>query len=246
MSSDQQPELRPATPAAAGRTGFPTFWTHPATVVGAVGVILLIVTTLALLALRRDSSSAAPRGGDATNSTASPSGGSVSAPTVPMLPMSAPPGGARPGGGASGKAGAGADGGQDDGPQGTNPPRDATTTPPRPQQAPRSGSLTLAHKGSTDLDDSDGKADVVVHRNDIGTKEDGQFAVWSGSASPSPAQCASAGGWVTSVPADQVSKGRFLCVSTTAGRSAVVKFTAVEKNPGGKLDRVTFDFKVWS
>jgi hypothetical protein len=237
------------------RSGFQGFWTHPATVVGAVGIMLLMVTALAMLALRRDSSAAgqtvAGEGGSAPSASATPNS---SGPLLPMTP-------AVPGSG-NGQAAGNSTGGNGKAPDG-----DGTTDGSTPTKALKPGAVfakgtvaltTSSSQNAVDLDvaqagglvgtETDTKPEAVLTKKLIRAKGAASLAVWQGSSAPSRTQCLaiSAGDRTDTVLAEQVSTGASLCLQTSEGRPGVLTFTSVETKGGsGKLESIRFTYTIW-
>jgi hypothetical protein len=268
MSSEHDPYQTPSpgqaqttAPSVSGRPGVAGFWTHPATVVGAAGVVLLLVTTLAIVALRSTVGGAPAVGsgrspgseGGAVPINGSPS---VKAP-VGAIPNGGPAAGSGSVGGGAGTA-PGAQGGTTGAQTGRTPSSEA---PPSTATAPdvtyrelRSGKLTLVATEQADLDtgttaseevSSSGRPEMVLKKQSIKAKGAAAFSIWTGSGAPTPQACVAATDWFIELTADQVSENRVLCVRTNDNRPAEISFLAVGRDAKGKLSTVTISYTVW-
>lgn len=262
MMAAEPAQAEVISPPTSGRPGVAGFWTHPATVVGAAGVVLLLVTTLAIVTLR------STVGGTHTTGSGRLPGGAGG--TVPIsgspgvrTPVGSNPGGGPTIGGPIGGPGAGAGSGR--GPQsggngsqtGQQPsgagPSPTAVTPLVTYQELRSGKLSLKDAEQADLDTGTtnaettlgGRPDMVLRKAVIRAKGAAAFSIWTGSGGPTPQACTAATGWFIELTANQVADNLVLCVRTSDNRPAAITFLAVGKSANGKLLTITISYTVW-
>jgi hypothetical protein len=234
-------------------------------VVGAAGVVLLLVTTLAIVTLRSTVGSAHINGSarsPASEGGAAPIGGSPGAKapggSIPSGggPTIGPPIGGGPVGGGTG-TGPGAQGGT----TGAQPGHQSSGASSSPAainpmvtyQELRSGKLSLKDAEQADLDTgtinsadmTSGRPDMVLRKQSVRAKGAAAFSIWTGSGSPTPQACAAATGWLIQLDANQVSENLVLCARTSENRPAQINFLAVGKNANGKLLTITISYTVW-
>jgi hypothetical protein len=233
-------------------------------VVGAAGVVLLLVTTLAIVALRSTVGVAHTNG-----SGRLPGGGGGTVP-ISGSPSVRAPGGSNPSGGPAiggpigggPGAGAGTGHGTQGGTTGVQTGQQPSGAGPSPSAvAPfvtykelRSGKLSLTVAEQADLDTGTtnnadqtlgGRPDMVLRKTFIRAKGAAAFSVWTGPGGPTPQACAAATGWFIELNADQVVNNLVLCMRTSDNRPAAVTFIAVGTKTNGKLSSITISYTVW-
>jgi hypothetical protein len=247
----------------SGRPGVAGFWTHPATVVGAAGVVLLLVTTLAIVTLR------STVGGTQANGSGRLPGGAGGTVPISGSPSVKAPAGSNPSGGptiggpigggpgAGAGSGPGAQSGSNGSQTGQQPsgagPSPTAVVPPVTYRELRNGKLSLSDAKQADLDTGTtnadttlgGRPDMVLRKAFIRAKGAAAFSIWTGSGGPTPQACAAATGWFIQLNANQVADNLVLCMRTSDNRPAAITFHNVNKNPNGKLVSIDISYTVW-
>jgi hypothetical protein len=202
-------------------------------IAGVMGVILLLVTGLAIVAIRG-------AGGTSSAQSRTPGTGPAGTadPTGPGTTRAASPGPVTPA------------------PSGTAPPGAA------PAGTFLSGRIELyGGRDALDLDTAatgyvtsgdksvmsgDAKADLLLTPTALGTENRAAVRMWPGPGEPTAAGCASPGAdWRPSAHVSVLAKNGVVCVRTSDGRLGAITLTEITKSAGGQLTGISFDYAVW-
>lgn len=219
-------------PPQRGRAA--SLWLHPATVVGVIGLLVLLIVALVFVALNRP---AATPGADQKQPSASAAPGDSSTPAADDAGAATTNPGTGDNSSPSSSAAADAD---------QYMAGDITLDAGEEQEYSYAADLDTGEVVSYNVS-SEPATDIQVTPNSLAGINGGTLALWEQTTPPTSDDCSALPGkaYSTSVHMSRLDEGAMLCVKTNDGRFGFLRVTSADKEDDGQLSGLDLHYEVW-